>query len=181
MTKISEVDEYDEYDEYDDGDIDDGSITDVYSLKLINGEHIMTELILEEGNVDSLTMVNPIVVQVSVNQDGLDITYAKEFDLFTDEAEIQVPWANVIASPSIVKSFFKEFYVKVLIHTAIKNIKLEIIHKNLPEAELEEEIKTNSVKIENYIYGLEEKFGVSIEREDYNFKKLEDVPNKTLH
>ena len=179
MPKIYEVDEYN--DSYDDGEVDDGTTSDVYSLKLVNGEHIMTELIIEEGNVDSFTIINPIIVQVSVNQDGVDITYAREFDLFTDEAEIQVPWANVISSPTIVKSFFKDFYVKVLIHTAIKNIKLEIIHKNLPEAELEEAIKVNSIKIENYIYGLEEKFGVSIEREDYNFKKLDDAPNKTLH
>jgi hypothetical protein len=158
----------------------------LWSLKLITGQHIITEMYDVELQEDSdemwgelYMMVNPIVVE-EIAGDGGELTTAKPYDKTTDDDTFEIYAEKFMSEPKLVNKFYTAFYVKAIIFTYVKKVRAELAeYKDLPPEEFKQKEKEFAAKIDTLASFLEERFNIGLED---NADKAAVVPtNVTLH
>lgn len=149
----------------------------VYSVRLIGGEQLLTEIDSSEEHQEEgmLIVVNPMSISFKSTSSG-EVTVAREFDPFTDESSCQIPYSNLLYIPNVANEFHTIFYVKSVIHAFIRRINAELVS----DADQEDiaELRAEAVDaIKEFTENICDYFGVDI---------AEDMtptitPQNTLH
>lgn len=149
----------------------------VFSVKLVDGTNLLTELIVSlESESEYLTLNNPMVINFTSNSEG-EVTFSKEFDPLTDIEKFSIPWDFLLTEPHEVSFFYKEFYVKSLIYSFIKKIKFKMFRHNMSPHEFDETLSIVKKDIDNYIKEISLKFDVPIPESSEEIENS-DVPSE---
>ncbi len=132
-------------------------IAEVYSLKLISCEHILTEIVTSDN--DKLVLKNPLLL----NSDDSETVYATDYDKsarFTDHTLLVLPTSSLLLYPTPVDDFYKRFYVEGVLFMAIKRGKLDVASAD--ESEKLPLVKVWEEKITNIASSLSKTFGIPV-------------------
>jgi hypothetical protein len=137
--------------------------SNIFSIRLISGERILTELGLDEDHNDFLVMFNPIIVTFIDTPEGIS-AIGTEFDPLTDESMFFIPFDRILSQPVLASYFYCEFYARSLILSYIKRIRLFLSSQkdNISSAEFAKLIDASNNQIQEYVTFISEKFSVSI-------------------
>jgi len=159
---------------------------ELWSVKLISGENLITELYVEDDDSLDVIMVNPYTIITSETETG-ETTYARPYDQYTDDEEIEIAVQNFLSVPTTVNLFYRTFYVRALMFNYVKKSRSELESLDLSPHEANVKIKEIEEFLANIAKNLEEKFDIelmdSIKDEDGEVKKDEVkkvVKNKPL-
>lgn len=136
----------------------------VFSIKLINGMNVLSEL--HFGSFDGggqleqhFIMKNPVVIRLSGST-----TSAEEFDFMSNEKDFAVAWENVISQPTVASDFFREFYVRSLIFMFGRELKEKMSIDNISPLELNSLINSSNEKMNKFIDVMSLKFNIELEK-----------------
>lgn len=151
----------------------------LWSIKLMTGENVITELYeSEDENNPNFVMVNPISVQHTITQDG-EMSSARPYDKMTEEDTFEIHESAFLSEPKEVNSFYREFYVKALMFEFAKRARTELSNYEKFDSEIYNQKK---IEIESALdmaaQFLEERFAVNLSKDEENYQ----IPkNQVLH
>ena len=159
------------------------SVTQLYSVKLITGEQVITEL-YDSDDSKMIVMINPFTV---ISHEGTMHKTLVPFDETTDEELFEIPESMILTTPVLINQTFRTHYVRALIYFFLEKEKALIVAHSPEEfavamGDIEKRLNT----ITPY---LEEKYGIALSNlqddddEDENPEEpiIKKDPNKLLH
>lgn len=151
-------------------------IVNLWSVRLISGEQIITELL--DGEMDRYVMYNPLIVGMSTNSLGEELTTARPYDPFTDSETFPIMEDRVLSEPQLVSEVYRRFYVKALMFNYVKKARLELTMTEdeglLTPEEFDEKIDVIETYLSDMADKLELKFDVELNNEEQDDDESED-------
>lgn len=134
----------------------------IYSMKLISGEHILTDIV--DNFSSRFTLRNPIIVEL-VNSSKGEFTYSRKYDPYSDATLIVLPDSSVASFPTIANDFYTRFYVHALMRYEIHRIMHVIGELNLTtDDEIAEMTIESNTLIEAFGDELTRMYGVTFDK-----------------
>ncbi len=151
-------------DVYDDEVKTDEEYVSVFSIKLITGESVISELQYQDDD-NSAIMINPMIVFSTSSKEGETISM-REYDPYTLNSEVIIPLSSILSVPNEVSDEFREYYVNAIIHTFIKHTRdeiYEILSSKTNDPTDEEELIMNAQHdISEFIGVVNERYSTNI-------------------
>lgn len=154
---------------------------EIFSLKLINGDFVLAEIVTGEEEDKFLEMVNPVIVQFVQTAEG-QVTVGREYDPLTEEASVMIPWGNLMNEPLPSTEFYREFYARTLQYSLVKRIRAEItrMKDKLALEEFHQVVAQSTQKIAIFTQQLSERYQLQLQTPDAELDTI--VPSgTTLH